>query len=233
MKLSSDMAMSSSSHATSPAPAHPVQTVAPPQTHLPAGPLAGLPTGKVLRVRRAALSGRATTDTSHAESSHRASHRSELSSSSESTDASFYTARASSASSVVEEPHAPGVAVSYAQRSASAAAKLKAQIRTRLNDLPFVAPSEEQEALQTAYLEWADARVQERIAAFGPDAGYQIVGDMKTAGAKAAGRSPTSASRRSLSGRCGPRSVSRRAQHTIARVRLDRRRSVRRRYPVR
>ncbi|NIJ93632.1 hypothetical protein FHT12_002329 [Xanthomonas campestris] len=130
-----------------------------------------------------------TTDASHAESSHGASHRSESSQSShssESTDAAFYTPYVSPASSVVDEPHAPAVAASYAQRSAAAAAELKAQLRTRLGNLRFAAPSEEQEALQAAYLEWADARVDERIAAFGPDAGYQIVGDMKTAGAKAA-----------------------------------------------
>lgn len=190
MKLTSDIGASSSSRATSPAPAHPThaeEAVALQQTRLPTGPLAGLPSsGAVLRGRRAPVSRRVTTDVNHAESSHGASHRSESSHSSESTDASFYTPHASPASSVVDEPHAPAVAATYAQRSAAAAAELKAQLRTRLGNLHFAEPSQEQEALQAAYLEWADARVDERIATFGPDAGYQIVGDMKTAGAKAA-----------------------------------------------
>ncbi|WP_211161764.1 type III secretion system effector XopF1 [Xanthomonas campestris] len=114
---------------------------------------------------------------------HGASHRSE---SSQSTDATFHTLPASYASSLVDEPHAPEAAATYAQRSAVAAAELKGQLRTRLDNLHFAEPSQEQEELQAAYLQWADARVDERIAAFGPDAGYQIVGDMKTAGAKAA-----------------------------------------------
>ncbi|PPT31184.1 type III secretion system effector XopF1 [Xanthomonas euroxanthea] len=193
MKLSSNIGTSPSGRATSPAPTRPThaeEAVALPQARVPTGPLAGLPSsGPVLRGRRAPVARRVTTDASHAESSHGASHRSESSQSShssESTDAAFYTPYVSPASSVVDEPHAPAVAASYAQRSAAAAAELKAQLRTRLGNLRFAAPSEEQEALQAAYLEWADARVDERIAAFGPDAGYQIVGDMKTAGAKAA-----------------------------------------------
>ncbi|MEA9846129.1 type III secretion system effector XopF1 [Xanthomonas campestris] len=190
MKLTSDIGTSSSSRATSPAPTHQTQgeeAMAPPQKRLPTGPLAGLPSpGPVLRGRRAALSRRAATEASHAESSHGASHRSESSHSSHSselTDASFYTPQPSPASSVID---APAAAATYAQRSASTAADLKAQIRTHLDKLPFAAPSEGQEALQAAYLEWADARMQERITAFGPDAGYQVVGDMKAAGAKAA-----------------------------------------------
>ncbi|MDV2450511.1 type III secretion system effector XopF1 [Xanthomonas hortorum] len=190
MKLTSNIGTSPSSRATSPAPARPThaeEAVALPQTRVPTGPLAGLPSsGPVLRGRRAPVSRRVTTDANHAESSHGASHRSESSHSSESTDASFYTPHASPASSVVDEPHAPAVAATYAQRSAAAAAELKAQLRTRLGNLHFAERSQEQEALQAAYLEWADARVDERIATFGPDAGYQIVGDMKTAGAKAA-----------------------------------------------
>ncbi|MBB6257251.1 hypothetical protein FHT05_001835 [Xanthomonas arboricola] len=192
MKLTSNIGTASSSRATSSAPAHSTQaedTVTPPQTRSPPGPLAGLSSGPVLRGRRAPLSRRVTAGTTQAESSHGASQRSESSQSSHSselTDASFHTAQASPTSSVVDEPQSPAAATTHAQRSASAAAELKAQLRARLVDLPFAAPSEEQEALQAAYLEWADARVQERIAAFGPDAGYHIAGDMKTAGAKAA-----------------------------------------------
>ncbi|WOB50834.1 hypothetical protein NYR97_05425 [Xanthomonas hydrangeae] len=195
MKLTSDIGTSSSSRVTSPAPTQPTQAeeaVAAPQTRPPTGPLAGLRSpGPVLRARRAAFSRRVTTDASHAESSHGASHRSESSHSSHSslTDAAFYTpplSPGSSVSDVSDAPAAPADAATYAQRSASTAADLKGQIRARLDKLPFAAPSEEQEALQAAYLEWADARVDERITAFGPDAGYQIVGDMKTAGAKAA-----------------------------------------------
>lgn len=196
MKLTSDIGASSSSRATSPAPTQPTQAeeaAASPQTRPPAGPLAGLRSpGPMLRGRRAAFPRRATTDASHAESSHGASHRSESSQSSHSselTDAAFYTpplSPGSSVSDVSDAPAAPAVAATYAQRSASTAADLKGQIRARLDKLPFAAPSEEQEALQAAYLEWADARVDERITAFGPDAGYQVVGDMKTAGAKAA-----------------------------------------------
>ncbi|UOS99657.1 hypothetical protein LZZ50_04620 [Xanthomonas arboricola] len=193
MKLTSDIGASSSSRATSPAPTQPTQAeeaAAAPQTRPPTGPLAGLRSpGPMLRVRRTAVPRRATTDASHAESSHGASHRSESSQSSHSselTDAAFYTPPLSPGSSVSDVSDAPAVAATYAQRSASTAADLKGQIRTRLDKRPFAAPSEEQEALQAAYLEWADARVDERITAFGPDAGYQIVGDMKTAGAKAA-----------------------------------------------
>ncbi|KPN10580.1 type III secretion system effector XopF1 [Xanthomonas arboricola] len=192
MKLTSNIGTASSSRATSSAPAYPTQavdTVTPPQTRSPPGPLAGLSSGPVLRGRRAPLSPRVTAGTTQAESSHGASHRSESSQSSHSselTDASFHSAQAGPTPSVVDKPQSPAAATTHAQRSASAAAELKAQLRARLVDLPFAAPSEEQEALQAAYLEWADARVQERIAAFGPDAGYQIAGDMKTAGAKAA-----------------------------------------------
>ncbi|MCC4608434.1 hypothetical protein LL967_11190 [Xanthomonas campestris pv. zinniae] len=192
MKLTSDLGISSSSRATSPAPTHLTQgkeAVPPPQTRLPTGPLAGLSSGPVLRGRRAPLSRRVTTGTSDAEASHGGSHRSESSQSSHSsvsTDATFYTPQASLASSDVDEPHAPAAAATYAQRSAAAATALKAQLRARLGNLHFAEHSDEQEELQAAYLQWADARVDERIAAFGPDAGYQIVGDMKAAGAKAA-----------------------------------------------
>ncbi|WP_161959819.1 type III secretion system effector XopF1 [Xanthomonas arboricola] len=192
MKLTSNTGTSSGSRATSSAAARLTQgeeAVPPPQTRLPTGPLAGLSSGPVLRGRRAASSRRVTTGTNDAEASHGGLHRSESSQSSHSsasTDATFYTPQASLASSDVDEPHAPAAAATYAQRSAAAATALKAQLRARLGNLHFAEHSYEQEELQATYLQWADARVDERIAAFGPDAGYQIVGDMKTAGAKAA-----------------------------------------------
>lgn len=111
------------------------------------------------------------------------SHRSD---SSQSSDATFYTAQVVSPAREIDTPDVPAAAATYAERSTAAAAEVKAQLRARLDALPFAAPSEEQTALQASYLEWADARVQERINAFGPDAGYQAVGDMKTAGTKAA-----------------------------------------------
>lgn len=146
MKLTSNIGTASSSRATSSAPAHPTQaedTVTPPQTRSPPGLLAGLSSGPVLRGRRAPLSRRVTAGTTQAESSHGASQRSESSQSSHSselTDASFHTAQASPTSSVVDEPQAPAAATTHAQRSASAAAELKAQLRARLVDLPFAAP---------------------------------------------------------------------------------------------
>lgn len=117
------------------------------------------------------------------------SHRSDSSQSSQSSqasDATFYTAQVVSPAREIDTPDVPAAAATYAERSTAAAAEVKAQLRARLDALPFAAPSEEQTALQASYLEWADARVQERINAFGPDAGYQAVGDMKTAGTKAA-----------------------------------------------
>ncbi len=114
------------------------------------------------------------------------SHRSDSSQSSQASDATFYTAQVVSPAREIDTPDVPAAAATYAERSTAAAAEVKAQLRARLDALPFAAPSEEQTALQASYLEWADARVQERITAFGPDAGYQAVGDMKTAGTKAA-----------------------------------------------
>ncbi|CAD7723498.1 hypothetical protein LMG31886_05300 [Xanthomonas hydrangeae] len=126
MKLSSNIGTSPGSRATSPAPARPThaeETVTLPQTRLPTGPLAGLPSsGPVLRGRREPVARRVTTDANNAESSLGASHRSESSQSfqsshsSESTDAAFYTPHASPTSSVVDAPHAPAVATTYAQR---------------------------------------------------------------------------------------------------------------------
>ncbi|SOO18021.1 conserved hypothetical protein [Xanthomonas citri pv. fuscans] len=74
---------------------------------------------------------------------------------------------------------------SYAARCVAARDRLKAQLRAGLQDRPFAEPSKEQLALEAQYLQWADARLQERIEAFGPDAAYDVAGDMKAAGMKA------------------------------------------------
>lgn len=179
--------MACTSRATSPAHARPAQSeevAAQPEEHVPTGPLAGLASpGAALRDRRASLSRRAASDAGEEGEIHGGSHRSELS---RSSDATFYTAAQTSPARLGDASVTPAAEETYAQRSASAAAEVKADLRARLEELPFAAPSEEQNALQASYLEWADARVQERIAAFGPDAGYQAIGDMKTAGTKAA-----------------------------------------------
>lgn len=73
----------------------------------------------------------------------------------------------------------------YAQRCVAACERLKAQLRAVLKDRPFAEPSDEQLALQAEYVQWADARLQERIEAFGPDAAYKVAGDMKAVGRKA------------------------------------------------
>ncbi|WP_256127348.1 type III secretion system effector XopF1 [Xanthomonas euvesicatoria] len=73
----------------------------------------------------------------------------------------------------------------YAQRCVAACERLKAQLRAVLKDRPFAEPSDEQLALQAEYVQWADARLQERIEAFGPDAAYEVAGDMKAVGRKA------------------------------------------------
>ncbi|MGS0575195.1 type III secretion system effector XopF1 [Xanthomonas oryzae pv. oryzicola] len=168
MKRSGDIGAASSSRAASHSPLQPTQPegVAPPREEhadfMPTGPLLGLPSSSAaLRSRRTSLSGRAKP---HAD----------------------YTEEVMSQVQEINEPAGPAAAATYAERSTAAVAKVKAQLRARLDALPFAAPSKEQTALQAAYLQWADARVQERITAFGPDAGYQAVGDMKTAGIKAA-----------------------------------------------
>lgn len=168
MKRSGDIGAASSSRAASHSPLQPTQPegVAPPREEhadfMPTGPLLGLPSSSAaLRSRRTSLSGRAKP---HAD----------------------YTEEVMSQVQEINEPAGPAAAATYAERSTAEAAKVKAQLRARLDALPFAAPSKEQTALQAAYLQWADARVQERITAFGPDAGYQAVGDMKTAGIKAA-----------------------------------------------
>lgn len=74
---------------------------------------------------------------------------------------------------------------SYDVRCEAAYDRLKAQLRAGLKDRPFAEPSDEQLALQAEYVQWADARLQERIDAFGPDAAYNVAGDMKATGKKA------------------------------------------------
>ncbi|AVQ05600.1 TPA: hypothetical protein HH295_10930 [Xanthomonas vasicola pv. zeae] len=192
MKLSGEIGMASTSRATSPAHARPTQSeevAAQPEEHVSTGPLAGLGSSAGLRGRRpsslhrAPSSRRAATDAGQEGKIHGGSHRSGLS---QSSDATSHTELQAPPAGLSDASETPAAEETYAQRSASAAAEVKADLRARLEELPFAAPSEEQNALQASYLEWADARVQERIAAFGPDAGYQAVGDMKTAGTKAA-----------------------------------------------
>ncbi|MBV6802697.1 hypothetical protein KWH03_13495 [Xanthomonas campestris pv. lawsoniae] len=190
MKLSSDIGTAASRGAASHPPVQPTQAedvAAPREERAPTGPLAGLASSSAaLRGRRASLAGRASPHGDEEGAMLGGSHRSDSSQSSQASDATFYTAQVVSPAREIDTPDVPAAAATYAERSTAAAAEVKAQLRARLDALPFAAPSEEQTALQASYLEWADARVQERINAFGPDAGYQAVGDMKTAGTKAA-----------------------------------------------
>ncbi|WP_372388361.1 type III secretion system effector XopF1 [Xanthomonas axonopodis] len=190
MKLSSDIGTAASRGAASHPPVQPTQAedvAAPREERAPTGPLAGLASSSAaLRGRRASLAGRASPHADEEGAMLGGSHRSDSSQSSQASDATFYTAQVVSPAREIDTPDVPAAAATYAERSTAAAAEVKAQLRARLDALPFAAPSEEQTAPQASYLEWADARVQERINAFGPDAGYQAVGDMKTAGTKAA-----------------------------------------------
>ncbi len=186
MKLPSHIGTASSSRATSGlVPALPTQAeerAAGPEERALSGPLAGLSSsGAALRGRRA--SSRQTT--THADEEADALGRSHRSESSQSSDTTFYSAQTAAPHAELEPQHGAVATATYEARSAAAVAEAKAQLRAALEDLPFAAPSQEQRALQASYLEWADARVQERVAAFGPDAGYQIIGDMKSAGATA------------------------------------------------
>ncbi len=188
MKLPSDIGVASSNRATSrllPAPPTQAEEGAdPPEERALTGPLAGLSSSSAaLRGRRASSPRQATTHADEAGDILGRSHRSE---SSQSSDATFYSAQTAAPRVDMETPDAPFAAATYEERSAAAVAEAKAQLRARLDALPFAAPSEEQTALQASYLEWADASVQERITAFRPDAGYQAIGDMKAAGATAA-----------------------------------------------
>lgn len=190
MKLSSDIGTAASRGAASHPPVQPTQAedvAAPREERAPTGPLAGLASSSAaLRGRRASLAGRASPHADEEGAMLGGSHRSDSSQASDASDATFYTAQVVFPAREIDTPDVPAAAATYAERSTAAAAEVKAQLRARLDALPFAAPSEEQTALQASYLEWADARVQERITAFGPDAGYQAVGDMKTAGTKAA-----------------------------------------------
>ncbi|MFA4712569.1 type III secretion system effector XopF1 [Xanthomonas perforans] len=190
MKLSCDIGTAASRGAASHPPVQPTQAedvAAPREERAPTGPLTGLASSSAaLRGRRASLAGRASPHADEEGAMLGGSHRSDSSQSSQASDATFYTAQVVSPAREIDTPDVPAAAATYAERSTAAAAEVKAQLRARLDALPFAAPSEEQTALQASYLEWADARVQERITAFGPDAGYQAVGDMKTAGTKAA-----------------------------------------------
>ncbi|WOB26875.1 MULTISPECIES: type III secretion system effector XopF1 [Xanthomonas] len=173
----SDVRQASAAHAHQP---HVEEPTVSQQARLPSGPLEGLSSpGAGLRGRRAALSRRTPADTIRTETSLDASQRSDIS------DATFYSARMTLASLDDASSVTSAADATYAERSALAVDRIKTQIRMRLGALPFADPSQEQETLEAAYLEWADARVQERVAAFGPDSGYQVVGDMKAAGAEA------------------------------------------------
>ncbi|UKE79226.1 hypothetical protein KM317_08515 [Xanthomonas translucens pv. arrhenatheri] len=74
---------------------------------------------------------------------------------------------------------------SLAERRLVASDRLKAQLRADLKKRTFAEPSNEQEALQEEYMQWADARLQERVDAFGPDAAYEVAGDMQAVGKNA------------------------------------------------
>lgn len=186
MKLSGDIGAASSGRAASQPSLQPMQpegVAAPREERAPTGPLLGLASSSTaLRGRRTSLTGRARPHADEEGAKLGDSHPQ----SSQSSGATFYTAEFASQIQEINAPAVPAAAATYAERSTAAAAEVKAQLRARLDALPFAAPSKEQTNLQAAYLEWADARVQERITAFGPDAGYQAVGDMKTAGTKAA-----------------------------------------------
>lgn len=67
----------------------------------------------------------------------------------------------------------------------AACERLKAQLRAGLKDRPFAEPSDEQLAVQAEDVQWADARLQARIEAFGADAAYGVTADMKAVGRKA------------------------------------------------
>lgn len=164
MKLSSDIGTAASRGAGSHPPVQPTQAedvAAPREERAPTGPLAGLASSSAaLRGRRASLAGRASPHADEEGAMLGGSHRSDSSQSSQASDATFYTAQVVSPAREIDTPDVPAAAATYAERSTAAAAEVKAQLRARLDALPFAAPSEEQTALQASYLEWADARVQ-------------------------------------------------------------------------
>ncbi|EKU24432.1 putative type III secretion system effector protein [Xanthomonas translucens pv. graminis ART-Xtg29] len=83
---------------------------------------------------------------------------------------------------MVTQSATPG---SSAERRSATSDRLKAQLRADLKKRSFAEPSKEQLELQAEYVQWADARLQERADAFGPDAAYEVAGDMKAMGKKA------------------------------------------------
>ncbi|MBB4725922.1 hypothetical protein FHY31_004336 [Xanthomonas euvesicatoria] len=158
MKLPSDIGVASSNRATSrllPAPPTQAEESADsPEERALTGPLAGLSSSSAaLRGRRASSSRQATTHADEAGDILGRSHRSESSQSSQSSDATFYSAQTAAPRVDMETPDAPFAAATYEERSAAAVAEAKAQLRARLDALPFAAPSEEQTALQASYLE--------------------------------------------------------------------------------
>ncbi|WP_019304480.1 type III secretion system effector XopF1 [Xanthomonas oryzae] len=183
MKISGDIGAAASSRAPSHTPAQPTKAedvAAPREERAQSGPLLGLASSSTaLRSRRTSLTGRPKHHADEGGVKLGGPHP-------QSSGTTFYNDEVVSQVQEINTSAVPAAAATYAERSTAAAAEVKAQLRARLYALPFAAPSKEQTALQAAYLEWADARVQERITAFGPDAGYQAVGDMKTAGTKAA-----------------------------------------------
>ncbi|WP_343125195.1 type III secretion system effector XopF1 [Xanthomonas fragariae] len=87
--------------------------------------------------------------------------------------------------SITPDMSEPQVSEPLANSSAQALETLKNTLRSHLRGIRFEEESTTQRDLENQYLQWADARLQERVAAFGPDAGYQIGGDMAAIGAKA------------------------------------------------
>jgi|GEM_PF-5655466 len=71
-------------------------------------------------------------------------------------------------------------------RQAGCVEKLKAELYAGLDSFPFAEPSAEQDAMESDYIQWAEARIQERVDMFGTEAGYHVVGDMRAVGHDAA-----------------------------------------------
>ncbi|MBV6810517.1 hypothetical protein KWH19_12120 [Xanthomonas campestris pv. pennamericanum] len=65
-------------------------------------------------------------------------------------------------------------------------ARLKAELHDGLNNLAFEDASPEQLSLQEQYIRWAEARIQERVDAYGANCAYRVAGDMKPVGNDAA-----------------------------------------------
>ena len=109
---------------------------------------------------------------------------------SEVSESSFRSAYADFTAPDSQMPVAPSMSESQvseplANSSAHALETLKSQLRSHLSGIRFEEESTTQRDLENQYLQWADARLQERVTAFGPDAGYQIGCDMAAIGTKA------------------------------------------------